>query len=1112
MLIDAENFERQLKNFKKKFYVSLLFKGLLITSGILLFSFIVLASAEFFGQFDSTIRLSFLILFIAAFTFLFIKFLYIPCLNLLGFANHLSDEIAAKNIGQYYHNINDKLLNIIQLKLSSAGSSNLVQAAYLQREIELKDYDFSKAAKIKNANKYIGIIGIPLFIIFIISWYMPNFFIDSTKRIYHFNTQFEKTIPYKFSVIGLKKYALRGENINITMKISGAFLPKEVFISLSENSIKLGLNENNEYTYTIKNIQQTTTFKFLAGQYASETFQIPVVASPSIIQLDCRVVYPSYLNKKEESFSNSGNLIIPEGTQVFWQLKSDVSNQIILKFDSDKKVNFASSTSNSILGNETSSSFNKKVVASENYLIILQNKKIASLVDSINYQINCIKDLNPSISSMAIPDSSLYKTIAIAGNIGDDYGISKLELHYEVQNGEGKKSLTGVQSVAFDKKYKEQKYYIQWAIDSILTNENQKLKYFVEVWDNDGVNGAKSTKSTLYEIAMPSKKALVEKINASAKESVSAMKSLKSESELAEKELNDLENKLKTKPSLSWQDKKEISDFIKEKKKNNKTVDLLKEKLADLNNQKSLQDKPSELLEEKIKSLTELMNNLLDEETKKMYEQLEKLMNSPVEKEQIDKMLKNLSMKEEQFKHDIDKMLEMFKQIQFEEKLDASIKNLDKLATEQQKLAEKTLDKNSNHSKEALEKEQQKLNEALENTKKELSELDKINNDLENKQPLQDKNEQLKEISDLQNKASKSLEKDQKKQAGEAEKKASEKMGALSKELAQMQQAGQEQQAAENIKDLRNILENLVQLSFDQENVLKGFKRVAQSDPEFISLSQKQLKIKSDSKVIEDSLLALSKRVFQIKSFVTRELYQMNNHLDESASAIKARRTDYIVAKQQYAMTSMNNFALLLDDVLKQMQQQMAQSQKSGSKSCSKPQNKPGKNPGLSELQKQLGKKAGELMKNGKEGKGMSEELAKMAAQQEYIRRALQQMQKNSDKKGGTKPGNTLDDLIKAMEKNEEDLVHKNLNQEQINRQQEILTRLIESEKAIKERELDENREAERANNISQNQSNSVLKAFMLKKQGEIELLKTVSPNLNPFYKKESNSYFNAIQ
>ena len=129
--------------------------------------------------------------------------------------------------------------------------------------------------------------------------------------------------------------------------------------------------------------------------------------------------------------------------------------------------------------------------------------------------------------------------------------------------------------------------------------------------------------------------------------------------------------------------------------------------------------------------------------------------------------------------------------------------------------------------------------------------------------------------------------------------------------------------------------ENLFQLSFDQEEVLKGFKKTSNVDPQYVTLSQKQLKVKTDSKVISDSLLALSRRVFEIKSFVTRELSSMNAKIEESIDAIKARRQDQTLTKQQFAMSSMNNLALMLDDVLNQMQNQMAESKKAGSKSAS---------------------------------------------------------------------------------------------------------------------------------------------------------------------------------
>jgi len=153
------------------------------------------------------------------------------------------------------------------------------------------------------------------------------------------------------------------------------------------------------------------------------------------------------------------------------------------------------------------------------------------------------------------------------------------------------------------------------------------------------------------------------------------------------------------------------------------------------------------------------------------------------------------------------------------------------------------------------------------------------------------------------------------------------------------------------------------------------------------------------------------------------------------------------------------------------------------------------------------GQKPGE--KPGMGGTGMSQELAKLAAQQAAIRQELQKMadQINKDGKGA---GN-LGKLADKMEQTETDLVNKMLSQETIMRQQEILTRLLESEKAEKEREMDEKRQSNEAKNENFSNPNEFLEYNTLK-QKETELLKTVPPSLNSFFKAKVNQYFNNFE
>jgi hypothetical protein len=97
------------------------------------------------------------------------------------------------------------------------------------------------------------------------------------------------------------------------------------------------------------------------------------------------------------------------------------------------------------------------------------------------------------------------------------------------------------------------------------------------------------------------------------------------------------------------------------------------------------------------------------------------------------------------------------------------------------------------------------------------------------------------------------------------------------------------------------------------------------------------------------------------------------------------------------------------------------------------------------------------------------------------------------------------------MEETETDLVNKVINQETIKRQEEILTRLLESEKAEKEREQDEKRQSNEAKNENFSNPNEFLEYKVAKKK-EAELLKTVPPSLNPFFKAKVSKYFEGFK
>lgn len=163
----------------------------------------------------------------------------------------------------------------------------------------------------------------------------------------------------------------------------------------------------------------------------------------------------------------------------------------------------------------------------------------------------------------------------------------------------------------------------------------------------------------------------------------------------------------------------------------------------------------------------------------------------------------------------------------------------------------------------------------------------------------------------------------------------------------------------------------------------------------------------------------------------------------------------------------------------------------------------------MQQLQQSMGKPGEDGMQQPG-GQSMSEQFARMAAQQEALRRQMQQYLEELRSETGTSDGN-LSKAIEEIEQTEKDLVHKRITNETLMRQERIMTRLLESERAEMEREKKEERESRTAQDYQRNDPDSILEIYR-KKMNEREMLRTVPPQLNPFYRSKVNDYFIQVQ
>lgn len=1090
-----------LKAFKKKYYQNLLIKGSILSLALLLSIFLVFNSLEYTLRLGSAFRGILLLLFIVILIVVVWKWVMTPVSRLFNLKKQLSHEQAAIQIGRYFPKINDKLLNTIQLHDYKGEDNSLIRASIAQRTKELSLFSFPQAVNFKENNRYLKYLAPPLIICTLLLLFVPQLFTEGTERIINFNKEYVAEAPFEFVLENEDLKAFKNESYSLNLSFRGSYEPNEAYIFVSGRKIKMQKEDDGHYTYTFERIQNDESFHFEAAGFNSQTHEIDVLSRPNLKGFNIDLTYPAYLNRDRKRIENAGNLLIPEGTQVLWHFSAQDAENMSLKFiQEDTTYTIEKSGSQNF-------SFKKRLLDSDTYRVNLVNRNSNNKED-IKYTIEVVKDRYPEISVEVFEDTTLYNFLILGGDVTDDYGIKQLSLFYQIDS-ETKSRYRSI-PIAVNRQQNSQSFYFPWNLDSLMLSPGSKINYFLQVSDNDGVNGSKSTKSRLYRFEVPSKEALNEKLDKESENTKEQIAGTKQDASSLKKDLEDLENKLKGQQKLEWQDKKKIEDILKKKEELNEAVEALKEKNKENNLQRERFNSQNENIRKKSEQLQQLMDELLDEETKRLYDELKKLLEEQAGDNSIQEKISEINKKETNLENELERTLELFKRMQFDMKLEEVVSKIDELAKEQEKTSEDSKEEekgNKMQSEENLEK-QKELNQKFEDIKDDIDKLQEINQELDQPNPMQDTQEEEHKIEEEQQESMESLEKEKNDRAAKHQKNAAEEMKKLGKKMEEMQESMEMTMMEENLDHLRDILDNLVKLSFDQEALMNDFKGVNQSDPRFVKLSQHQLKLKDDARIIEDSLLSLANRIFQIQSFVTREVESMNNFMGGSLAALKERDQAKAISSQQFAMTSMNNLSLLLSDVLKQMQQQMADA-------MGKPQKGKGKGKPMSmgDLQKKLNDKISELKKSGKSGRALSEELAKLAAEQEQIRRALQsEMQKagNEDLNDGKGGGGSGKQILEKMKETEADLVNKSLTEKTIQRQQDILTRLLESENAMREREEDEERKAEQATDYEQ----IVPKEFadyIKAKEKEIELLKTVPPRLNPYYIQEVNKYFKRL-
>ncbi|KXO00654.1 glutamyl-tRNA synthetase [Aequorivita aquimaris] len=1117
--------QQKLEEFIKKYYTNELIKGAILFFAIGLLYLLITLLVEYFLWLNPLGRRILFWAFIVVELALFVRFIAFPLAKLFKLQKGIDYEEASKIIGNHFPQVNDKLLNVIQLN-QNRRESELLAASIDQKATELQPVPFKSAVNFKKNAKYLKYAAIPVlvFLLFSVLGGM-DIFSSSYKRVVHYDTAFEPPAPFTFIVMNDDLNAVENKPFNLKIRTEGTAIPENASINYNGETYYLQQTSPGLFEYTFQQPVESIDFSLKANKVTSREYTLDVIKTPSLLNFEMFLDYPSYTGKRDETLKSTGNATIPEGTRVKWNVATKNTKAVTLK-TADTSFSFASKDENF--------NFEKGIYNKLDYAITTSNEKLKDY-ENLAFTLNVVKDQFPEIEVQSKQDSTNTQRVFFLGQISDDYGLTKLRLVY-FPEGDEKQAKT--QALPLNKTNFDQFTYT--FPGNLSLTEGVSYEYYFEVFDNDAIHNFKSSKSGIYSFRKLTKDELEDEQLQNQQNAIKGLDKSLEEFKDQKQTLEELSRTQKEKNELNYNDKKKLESFLQRQKQQEEMMKNfskeMKEELQKFQPENEEKDSFKEQLEKRLDENEERLK-----ENEKLLEELEKLQDK-IAKEELTEKLEKLSKQNKNQEKNLEQLLELTKRYYVEKKAEKLAEELFEMGKEQEKLADKPVDENT---KEA----QEELNKKFEDYKKEMDELQKENEDLKKPIDIPEDKPTEQQIDEEQEKATDKLKQQKPNDAGKNQKKAGQKMKQMSKAMQMQMKSGQMESIEEDAKMLRQIVDNLVVFSFQQEDLMETFKKIEYGNPIFGKKLNVQNDLKTNFEHIDDSIFALSLRQPMIGTQINTSLTEIQYNIDKSLERLAQNQSRQGIGNQQYTVTGANDLAVMLSEILSNMQMQMSMSMGSGS---GKGTPKPGsgssggfqlpdiikKQESLSEKMKEgmnKGKKGskgegegegdgdgsgdgnGENGENGrdgkngnekgdnKEGNGNSEdlngELFEIFKQQQDLRNQLQDRlsKEGLNGKGG--------DLLKKMEGIEQQLLDKGFNQNTLQQMLNLKYELLKLDKADLEQGQENRRESQ--TNRKDFRNNVQLAPDDIKKYfNTTEILNREALPLQQDYKTKVQEYF----
>lgn len=1039
-------------------------------------------------------------------------------LKFIGFIKSKSDLELAQLVWIKHPKVGDKLIDALQiyeqrLKEGSLYSKELIEHAFVQLSENVLKVNWDKIDE-SNSNKKV-LFSLSALILFISSLILMPDFRSSFVRILNYNQKFLKPEDFAIEVEPGDTTIAKGTNvkIEILVKPRKANLPKpsEVELYLAQMGTKIfevkKIKGNDKFEYELYNVRVPIDYFIKVKDLKTSKFKIDVIDRPVIKFLKVQLIYPSYTKLEPQYLDdNSGDITAITGTVVKFEILSSKSlDSAKIIFDDGSSFNL------SVSGMTARGKF--KLVKNGTYHIELKSEDGLKNDQPVKYKINLIQDDYPKVRILRPEknvDLSREMQVGILARINDDFGFTKLRLAYRLSFSRYVKPRDEFSyiEIPIDKNLKEQEIPYLWDLSELELSPDDVVSYYLEVFDNDIISGPKSTRTEIYSVRFPSLHEILAQVERSQSEIYQDIKDIFEIAKKLRNEMDEIERDFK-KGNLrnDWQREQKLQNITEQyeelKNKLKETSQKLQELVQRMDENRLLS--PETL--EKYLELQKLLNQLNIPELQEFMKRLEQAMRN-INPELIKQALEKFRFSEENFRRSIERTLSLLKRIQVEQKLNEILKQTEQVLNRQEDLRKRTAQTNPEDKSglKQLSDEQKGLKEEIRQIEENLESLKQRMMEFREEMPIDSLEKIMKEMKERN--FSKNLERAGERISSGNLSEAMQMQFDIARGLMQVQSGLQslQQQLMQNqqrqiITQMQKIQKDLLKLSNEQEEIKRETKNSSSGSSKFRELAREQMDLISGLNSVANAMIELSQKTFAITPDMGREIGSAFMNMQKSVESLSARDNINASRFQNEAMSSLNKAIIQLGNAMQAMMQG-------------------GASGGLQFLLQQLNQIAMQQLGLNQATQELMQrlsleqqaELARLAAQQELIRKSLQELTKEAEFSGNR--SRILGDLNRIAEEMEEivsDLKSNNLNEETIRKQERILSRLLDAQRSIHERDFEKQRESRPGQNITR-QSPPELELQEEKDKTFQDLLKSIRENYNKDYETLIKKYFELLR